>query len=568
VARPAAFFLARSWIHTCLTDHSRCRSLNPIGFVPRRLIQLQGESIDNMHMNLLIANEGMNPAYAALSYCWGGHQALTLTQTNLAAMCKEIQIASLSQTIQDAVAVVYRLGIRFLWVDSLCILQDSHCDKDEQIAAMDRVYQCALITIAAASARGSAEGFLQRRSFEGDLAPSTRYSMLHFPCPDGEQGNIILRESCNYWPNKEPLSSRAWTLQERMLSPRILNYGSWQIWWECAESIQCDRGKPDNILFFEDYHQVLGLSNIARYKKGLTGHTKSDKDYIWSVWRLIVQHYCARSLSVEADKLPAISGIASSISTLLDCPYIAGLWKDYLHKGLKWLVGEPVADKPAEYRAPTWSWASVMSDVGFEDLVLTNDVDGDRKSLAKHTTILNSTVTLANPNVPFGRVIAGSLTVKAMVQMIQWNGAMEIPARDLDPALVPDRDPVIGEPLWLEGIVAHANPDTSEETLHTYNPAPETSEATYLYTCPPTDDEEAPELQNVDFYMGRDRKYLNDITRPITCLVLDEESALMLTPSGPVRSRFFHRVGLMRFKSAEALNDFFEGCEVQTVEIR
>lgn len=289
----------------------------------------------------------------------------------------------------------------------------------------------------------------------------------------------------------------------------------------------------------------------------------TDKDYIWSVWGVIVKHYSARGLSVEADKLPSISGIY--LSTLLDCPYIAGLWKDYLREGMKWQVGTPKPYRPAEYRAPTWSWASVMADIFFSELVLPDDLDGDQKSLAEHTTILDATVTLANPSVSFGRVVDGTLTIRAVVRVIQWNGSEQIPRRDLDPALTPDEDPVIGSPLFTENIVARAFPDTSEETLYYYNAEPETSEEGYLYTGPPTVDEKALELQEVDFYMGSERKFLNDITRLITCMVLDDQSALMLTP---FYHPFFHRVGLMEFESSEALNDFFEGCEVQTVVIR
>lgn len=136
----------------------------------------------------------------AIAGCWGGGQALSLTRANIEIMLKEIQISLLPQTIQ---------GIRFLWVDSLCILQDSRSDMHEQIAVTDQVYQCAIITIAAASAERPAEGLLQRRSFEGDFAPNTNSSMLQFPCPNGEQGNIVIRKQRIYNPKVEPLRRRA-----------------------------------------------------------------------------------------------------------------------------------------------------------------------------------------------------------------------------------------------------------------------------------------------------------------------------------------------------------------------
>lgn len=163
----------------------------------------------------------------------------------------------------------------------------------------------------------------------------------------------------------------------------------------------------------------------------------------------------------------------------------------------------------------------MIGELIYSELILSDDLDGNQKSVAKRTTILDSRVTLANASVPFGRVIEGTLTIRAIVQVIQWNGAEAIPRKGLDPALVPDEDPVIGSPLFPENIVALAKPDTDEEILYYYNAEQEAREEVYIYTGPPIMDEKTSELQKIHFYTGREQKGLNEISRPITCMVLD-----------------------------------------------
>ena len=124
-------------------------------------------------------------------------------------------------------------GLRYLWVDALCIIQDSASEKDEEIAKMDRIYQNAQLTFCAASAEKCQNGFLATRSLRGDPSPSIILASIPFACPNGGSGTVSLRKPETYYINHEPLSRRGWALQERVLSSRMIIYGHWQMHWQC-----------------------------------------------------------------------------------------------------------------------------------------------------------------------------------------------------------------------------------------------------------------------------------------------------------------------------------------------
>lgn len=152
---------------------------------------------------------------------------MVLTQSSLDSMKQEIRISRLPETIQDAIVSTCKLGHHYIWIDALCIIQDLASDKKLEISKMDHVYQNAYVTICAAGVVQYSEGFLQERSLPH------KSSKLSFPCPDGLTGNIHFQSYLVYQAWTDSLDRRAWALQERLLSPRVLTYGSWQLYWQC-----------------------------------------------------------------------------------------------------------------------------------------------------------------------------------------------------------------------------------------------------------------------------------------------------------------------------------------------
>ena len=534
VASPASYGLARKWMHNCLLNHEKCPKPDS-SFIPTRLIDVGKEDQEeSAHLT-----RGKNAPYAALSYCWGeGPQPTTLNTLTMDGMRHRIANSALPQTIQDAMIVTRRLGLRHLWVDALCIIQDSALDKDAEIAKMGEIYENAQLTISAASAERCQHGFLATRSMHGDFAPPCSFSRLPFACPNGESGTVSLRESTLYSTIIEPLNRRAWALQERVLSPRVLIYGCWQMYWQCQSQQSCDGGSTERI-----HGNEMGLSEISFLQTEQTSHrggNVEDKETaLCSGWSDLVYHYTQRGLSDPSDKLPALSAIASRYQKATNDRYCAGLWKTSLLKGLKWQVGEPKRDRPSIYRAPTWSWASI-----FGEIFVTEYKPPTEHSVARSTAILDVRVTPENEMAPFGKVSEGTLTIRGVSKTVNWDGGEQIPRADLDPTIMPVTAKGIGSPLFPDGIVALAKPDIAEEELYVES----NSDNQTLW-------------EEVVFYMGRDQEGVNQIRRLVVFVVLDGNSALLLVE---VDDGIFNRLGLIEFKDEDNLEQYFDGCEEKT----
>ena len=184
--------------------------------------------------------------YAALSYCWGGDQEQKTTTQNLQKReIDGVKLAELPKVLRDAVTVTMQLGLSYLWIDSLCIVQDDKLDKEAEVAKMADIYSGAYVTISAASSSSAHEGFLRDRNPSKNRRHVVPIKTL---CPDGKAGWVYIYRPEVYQPKEEPLNTRGWTLQEHLLSPRLLIYGSWQLRWVCKTLQASDGGRTTSIL--------------------------------------------------------------------------------------------------------------------------------------------------------------------------------------------------------------------------------------------------------------------------------------------------------------------------------
>ncbi|KIJ55253.1 hypothetical protein M422DRAFT_219839 [Sphaerobolus stellatus SS14] len=213
-----------------------------------------------------------------------------------------IEVNRLPQSIKDAIKCTHGLKLRYLWIDSLCILQDSEEDKDSEIPRMCDIYHNAYVTIIAASARKVSEGFLQERREPID-------SELPFWCPDGQLGTISVdQEGRSPEGGVEPVDRRAW------------------------------------------------------YKP----LTDDDKRIIRNAWWNCVSEYTTRNLTDPSDKLNAISGIAQLFSRSwgINNQYVAGMWEANLSGDLLWQRksterSSASAATGGRFQVPSWSWAAI-----------------------------------------------------------------------------------------------------------------------------------------------------------------------------------------------------------------
>lgn len=334
--------------------------------------------------------------YVALSYCWGGAQELQLNTQSEKELTRGIHVSSLPQTLRDAVLVTWELGVRFIWIDCLCIRQDNRHDLDTEIAQIPTIYENSHITISAARATHSREGFLHHSS----LPPRQKAAFrLPFGCPDVNLGSVILFHAQFY----SPIDERAWTLQEYLLSRRVLQFTNLQLHWTCRQTALFCGDETDSL----PGPYIRKLSAIHRMYLGFNATRYTCRD-----WMNIVEEYTKRSLTYDADKLKAISGVAQKWGAGSGDTYAAGLWRSHLPLGLLWTFAQPFRPAFTTYLAPSWSWASVDGEIDYFDSLHT-EVDSE---LAIESCFAVPTYKEA----PYGSVESGSLTIHGHLQEALW----------------------------------------------------------------------------------------------------------------------------------------------------
>ena len=218
-----AYLQIRRWLEQC-KDHVDCGGVQFFADLPSRVIEVA--PVDSGVVPRIRSTKGLEGSYLALSYCWGSDQPYVLTTKNVEVLTIGLDTSMLPQTILDAIKVTTNLGIKYLWVDALCIMQDSaeeaaRHDMNQELAKMDQVYKNAIMTIVAACVPSVKGGFLQDR-------PGSKQSCFDIPCRLSPQQFFVvhIQEHNMVDDTKEPINSRAWTFQEQILSPRLLIYAS------------------------------------------------------------------------------------------------------------------------------------------------------------------------------------------------------------------------------------------------------------------------------------------------------------------------------------------------------
>ena len=406
-AHEAKFVLAKCWLQECITSHSACRSPSQ-PLLPTRLIEVEPFQRSS-DVRLVLPSPGMRGHYAALSYCWGAGNQVILTKSNIDDRRARIESASLPKTIQDALVITRNIGLKYLWVDALCILQDSATDWETESARMGHVYNLALVTIQAAVAGDCREGCLNKYT-ASDLPPA----QLRYVSNAGEVGKVYVRQSPLVTSlSTEPLHDRGWTLQEALLSPRILSFGSTQMSWECST---CYRSEGGSSLANSGHSSGLPKPVRRSIKDSSTPAGLPLDDVATQralAWANIVREYSWRNLTFPSDKLPALSGLARYLSnTRPGDVYLAGLWRSEMPGNLFWAASgsaKKPTTRPTQYRAPSWSWASVNGPVSAVSCTL--------GPCTVHCEIVAASVTHIGLDT-FGEVQAGKLTVYSQMKEV------------------------------------------------------------------------------------------------------------------------------------------------------
>jgi hypothetical protein len=385
---------------------------------PAPLLPTRHIYVDCNPPQLCIADPGARGFYIALSHCWGKTRPLVTTTDTLANHQKGIPLKDMPQTFQDAVTIARELGIEYLWIDSLCILQDSKEDWEKESGKMASVYGNAFLTISASASESSEQGIFRPRAIPPGPPVEVR-------CNDSNFEPIYIDYKPENTPFQEPQStdSRAWCFQEMALSPRVLVYGKEMLGWLCDSVTDVEHGyvvehyeDPDPPLLAPRLNAMPAKNPLESLGYPFTlYHYERERERAVGRWASMVNAFTKRKLTHESDRLPALSGIVKEIQLQTGDEYLAGLWRQDLSHDLLWEVDTLFAAKdstwhrPAKYRAPSWSWAAIEGPIRMD--LRPSELDkahGDILPLADDVRVLEAKIKPIGQN-PYGEVSDGYL---------------------------------------------------------------------------------------------------------------------------------------------------------------
>ena len=271
-----------------------------------------------------------------LSYRWGKFRPLITTRANFRQFYKGIN-ETLPVSFEDAIHITRHLGVDFLWIDSLCIVQDDEADWLEEASKMGSIFANSYCTIAATEGKDNSHGILKTDTG----MPRVKVLLGNTP---GSYGYLGFRPDPFQDIDLAGLNERGWVLQERLLSPRIVHFTKFRMYWECRLSIGCDD--------LTVVSRTTGLLNLTRERPGDHGIHISTPEQ----WFEIVQKYSQCLLTRATDKLHAINGIVSSIGTHTGHRFLNGIWEDAIIQGVLWCHKETHFERFTALKLPSWSW--------------------------------------------------------------------------------------------------------------------------------------------------------------------------------------------------------------------
>jgi len=384
---PQNYQMLREWVDTCTASHEVCRrprTGNPDGDVcddgpimPARLVDVG--SLEDLQPRLrLVGTEGMRGKYLCLSHRWEKEPKLQTKRSNIERYRKEIPLDYVPPTFRDAFEVTRQLGYRYLWIDTLCILQDDEDDWKSQSEKMGDIFESSSCTIAAVDAidiHGHDHGlFLPRHSdtlavrlvlpFDKiplvDLSEKVfktkgpayvwKYKWLKSESSD-KQNLIADKHTVTLRPRivslykkiyRSEWYNRGWVLQERVLSPRMIYYTKAKMYWSCFATTGEEEGGDPTSATRDSLYSMI-----------------TERGEPQLIWTDIVSEYVRCNLSLHKDRLAAINGLSQKLQGQFPIKIYAGILDEEKGEGLLWYTHRTPLPNFADFHAPSWSWSSL-----------------------------------------------------------------------------------------------------------------------------------------------------------------------------------------------------------------
>ncbi|KAG4427565.1 hypothetical protein IFR05_016952 [Cadophora sp. M221] len=371
--------LVRSWLDRCVESHECHKGQFALPWSPSRLIEVK--KVDGL-LRAKLCDGYLTPGwnrtvkYATLSHCWGTTMHTCLTSSNLYGFQSGIPIDQLSTTFLDAMNICLELDLPYIWIDSLCIIQDSKEDWEKECANMEKVYAQGYVNLAATHAKDGTGGCFTQRD------PKLLRDSVVWNKPPGENAKrrwLRITSPFDNWTMNvlhAPLNRRAWVLQERILSPRKIHFGKHMVYWECLSHVASEVSPAG-----------LAISPLGTFKFSSDSQSrKEQEDALWAWWKEVADTYTGTSITYSKDRAVAFSGIAKHLQFLFDkfynrkTDYVAGLWSHWPEQQLAWetrgtndeVTVDQVArriqsqiglEEAGKLHAPSWSWTSVDASI-------------------------------------------------------------------------------------------------------------------------------------------------------------------------------------------------------------
>lgn len=321
----------RAWLHECTTAHETCERDASVFSVklPRRLLCVRND--DEGDSVRLVETEGKHGAYCALSHCWGpvDKQPIRTLRSNIQDHYCDISFGSLPQTFRDAVVLTRALDIDYLWIDSLCIVQDDEEDWRREAVMMGSLYQSAALVIVAAGSEDPGGGLFMCERPEGDVLQFPRARLGgKFSAVFGStiRGSDICPEMV---PTRGPLRQRAWAFQEWALSRRKVFFMPGGLTWDCKSLQLEENGACIDLILHE---------NMS--------------------WFTLLEMYSDKVLKYPSDRLIALEGLVKEEEKARNDRFLdEGVWENDIPRHLSWFQVTPSTPDQDNPAFPSWSWA-------------------------------------------------------------------------------------------------------------------------------------------------------------------------------------------------------------------
>ncbi|TWU71178.1 hypothetical protein ED733_000708 [Metarhizium rileyi] len=330
------FELLREWVQVCDEQHEEhgchSESSGPT-LLPSRVLDVGDEKSSNS-LHLLCTKKGDNGRYIALSHRWGDpeqHGKFCTHRCNIGALCESIDLGVLPKTFQDAITVTRELGVRFLWIDSLCIVQpheecSEECrrfdDWDIEAQKMDMYYSSAYCTIAATSARGSSEGFLNPRPTQRCIRVPSVSGIAYYLC--------------------EFVDDFRHDVEEGELNQRA-HIGNAAAAFTAKHSADYTGNEEADFLGDPQFPKSALQTNKVQ------------------LFELLFERYSNFVLTRNTDRSVAISGLERRLAQTFETEVGYGIFNRYLHRSLLWQRSGDERMRRIHYptkkrKVPSWSW--------------------------------------------------------------------------------------------------------------------------------------------------------------------------------------------------------------------